>query len=439
MHCHLDCWSGVSGDMLLGAIVDAGVDLEDLARPLRTLDVRGWRLEKTRKRDPRVGGTKVDVVVSPAEPQPERHLAGVLAIIDRAEGLPDLVRARAAEVFRVLAGAEGQVHGVAPGDVHFHEVGAVDSIVDVAGACLGLHLLGVESVSCGPLPLGSGTVRCAHGLLPVPAPATALLLRGLPVVPGEGDHPTGELVTPTGAALVRVLSERFGAPPPMRLLRVACGLGQRDRGRIPNALRLLLGTPEGGPAQEVDVLAATIDDMDSRLFGPLADRLLADGALEVTLGPVYAKKGRPAVQVTVLSPASREIRERIAARVFAETTSLGLRWHREHRATLERRFVTVQTSFGPIAVKQGLLAGEVLTSQPEFDSCLAAADAHGAPVRKVVEAALLALRPSAETPASGPVADPPTEAMAPGPAEPPAPRDPPTDDPPPGGGQLPLE
>ena len=245
----------------------------------------------------------------------------------------------------------------------------------------------MDSVSCAPLPLGSGTVVCEHGEVPVPAPATALLMRGLPTVPGEGDHPTGELVTPTGAALVRVLCTRFGTPPAMALQRVAYGLGTRDRGRIPNALRLLLGRTTGAEDQAVDVLSTTIDDLDSRLFGPLSDRLFGDGALDVTLDPVYGKKGRPTVEVTVISPPDRETRRRLADRLFSETTTLGVRWHREQRITLHRRFSTVQTPFGPITVKEGLMDGRAITRQPEFDSCLAAADAHGVAVRVVMDAA----------------------------------------------------
>lgn len=387
MHVHFDCFSGVSGDMLLGALVDAGLAIEDLERPLQTLGVKGWRLRKGKKRDPRIGGTKVDVVVSPRAEQPHRHLPDILQILDSAHAVPEVVRARAAEVFEVLADAEAEVHGTSRDHVHFHEVGAVDAIVDVLGTVLGLHLLGVETLSCGPLPLGSGTVVCEHGEVPVPAPATALLMRGLPTVPGEGEHPTGELVTPTGAALVRVLCDRFGTPPGMQLERVAYGLGTRDRGRIPNALRLLIGHITGAEDQAVDVLSTTIDDLDSRLYGPLSDRLFADGALDVTLDPVYGKKGRPAVEVTVLGPPERAVRRRLAERLFRETTTLGVRWRTERRITLERRFSTVETEFGPITVKEGLLDGDPVTQQPEFDSCLAAADAHDVAVRVVMEAA----------------------------------------------------
>jgi uncharacterized protein (DUF111 family) len=229
-------------------------------------------------------------------------------------------------------------------------------------------------------------VKCAHGTIPVPVPATLELLRGLPTVPAEGVHPTGELVTPTGAALVRVLCDRFGPPPPMKLDRVAHGLGTRERKDVPNVLRIFFGTVVDAEAQAVDVLTATIDDMDSRLFGPLAERLLADGALDVTLRPVYGKKGRPAIEVIVLSLPDRAARELLQVRMFRETTTLGLRWRREHRTTLERRFREVETEFGVITVKEGFLDGETNTAQPEFDSVVAAADVHDVPVRRVLDA-----------------------------------------------------
>ena len=387
MHAHLDCFSGLSGDMFLGSLVDAGLELGALEAPLRSMGVDGWKLEKRDVADPRVGGSKVDVVLSEGHDSAHRHLSDIVAIIDRASELPDGVRGRAKKVFEVLAEAEAKVHGTTVEAVHFHEVGAVDAIVDVTGTVLGLELLGIRSLSCAPIPLGSGMARCAHGLIPVPVPATVELLRGLPTVPASGSHPTGELVTPTGAALVRVLCDRFGPPPPMNLDRVAYGLGSRDRGDMPNALRVFLGQLVNAEAQAVDVLTATIDDMDARLFGPLADRLMADGALDVTLRPVYGKKGRPAVEVIALSPPEREARERLQARMFRETTTLGLRWRREHRATLERRFREVDTPFGPIVVKEGYLDGETNTVQPEFDSVVAAAEAHDVPVRRVLAAA----------------------------------------------------
>lgn len=386
MHAHLDCFSGLSGDMFLGALVDAGADLDALRDSLSGLGVPGWTLRQTDRTDPRLGGTKVDVVLGPGHDEVHRHLSDILAILEAATGLSPRVVERASAVFSVLAEAEAKVHGSTVEAVHFHEVGAVDAIVDVVGTLVCLELLGITTVSCAAIPLGTGTAQCAHGRIPVPVPATLELLRGLPTIPAEGVHPTGELVTPTGAALVRVICDNFGAPPPMKLDRVAHGLGSRERADMPNVLRIFFGTLVDTEAQAVDVLTVTIDDMDSRLFGPLAERLLADGALDVTLRPVYGKKGRPAVEVIVLSLPDRAARERLQVRIFRETTTLGLRWRREHRTTLERRFREVATPFGSVTVKEGFLDGETNTAQPEFDSVVAAATAHDVPVRRVLEA-----------------------------------------------------
>jgi len=400
MHAHLDCYSGLSGDMFLGALVDAGADFELLKRRLAGLGVDGWTLRQTDRTDPRVGGTKVDVVLSEGHDDVHRHLGDILAILRSSTGISDEVLERAGEVFTVLAEAEAKVHGTTIEEVHFHEVGAVDAIVDVVGTLVGLELLGITSISCAPIPLGSGTAQCAHGRIPVPVPATMELVCGLPTVPAEGTHPTGELVTPTGAALVRVLCDSFGPPPPMKLDRVAHGLGTRERADMPNALRVFLGSQVDAESQAVDVLTVTIDDMDSRLFGPLAERLLEDGALDVTLRPVYGKKGRPAVEVIVLSLPERAARERLQVRIFRETTTLGLRWRREHRATLERRFREVETAFGSVTLKEGFLDGETNTAQPEFDSVVAVADAAKVPVRRVLDAVQVVL--ASEGPKTGP-------------------------------------
>lgn len=386
-HVHIDPFSGVSGDMLLGAVVDAGVDVAALASGLAGLDVDGWELVLRDRRDPRVGGSKVDVVVA-AGPKPHRHLADLVAIVTGG-GLPDRVRDRALAAFRRLAEAEAHVHGTTVEHVHFHEVGAVDAIVDVVGVLLGFELLGATSVSCGPVPLGSGFVRCDHGLIPVPVPATVKLLEGVPTVGAAGPAPTGELVTPTGATLLRTLADDFGPPPPLRLDRVAYGLGTRDRGDIPNAVRLLLGERRDAlpEAPMVEVLTTTVDDLDARLFGPLVERLLADGALDVVGRSVFGKKGRPALEIVALVPPDPATVAAVERRLFDETTTLGIRRRRERRTVLARRFRTVDTAFGPIRVKEGLRGDEVLTSQPEFDDCRAAAEAHDVPVRAVLEAA----------------------------------------------------
>jgi pyridinium-3,5-bisthiocarboxylic acid mononucleotide nickel chelatase len=386
MHVHIDPFSGVSGDMLLGALVDAGVSLEGLRGPLATL-VDGVELVRRDRRDPRIGGTKVDVVVE-AGPKPHRHLSDIAKLIDAA-ALPEPVRSSAHAAFRRLAEAEAKVHGTTPEAVHFHEVGAVDAIVDVVGVLLGFHLLGATSISCGPVPLGSGFVRCDHGLIPVPVPATVELLAGVSTFGAAGPAPTGELVTPTGATLLRTLTTHFGPAPPMRLDRVAYGLGTRDRGDIPNAVRLILGersdaVPE---ATTIEVLTTTVDDLDARLFGPLTERLLADGALDVVGRSVHGKKGRPALEIVVLVPPDPATVAAVERRLFDETTTLGIRRRRERRTVLARRFRTVRTPYGPIRIKEGLRGDHVVTAQPEFEDCRAAATEHDVPVRTVLEAA----------------------------------------------------
>ncbi len=372
--------------MFLGALVDAGVELAALEEGLAVLNLSGFRLEVDAGSDPRVHGTRVRVHCDEG-PHPHRGLSDILDLLKGATALSDSVRDRASNVFERLASAEAEVHGCTVDAVHFHEVGALDAIVDVVGSVLGLQLLGISSLSCSPLPVGTGTVRCAHGELPVPVPATALLLRGRPTVPAAGPQPTGELVTPTGAALVTTLCDRFGPPPPLLLERVAYGLGTRDRGDFPNALRLWLGTKTEAEAQLVRVVQTTVDDLDPRVFGPLVGQLLGDGALDVTLAPVHGKKGRPALLVTVLCPPDCSVQDRIEQRLFRETTTLGIRWHDERRRTLPRRLRKVETAYGFIAVKEALLDGAVVTAQPEFEECLAAAEAAGVSVRFVLDAA----------------------------------------------------
>ena len=387
-HIHIDPYSGLSGDMFLGALVDSGLELAALQGPLASLGLPHWHLAQREQRDHRVGGTKVDVVLEEGHDRHHRHLGEITDLIMQSSQLPEPVRSRSCQVFRTLAEAEAEVHGTTVDEVHFHEVGATDAIVDIVGTVLGFHLLEAGSVSCGALPMGSGFVECEHGTIPVPVPATALLLRGLPTLPARGAHPTGELVTPTGAALVRCLTDEFGPPPPMVLERVSYGLGGRDRGLIPNALRLLIGQRDEASGDLVEVITTTIDDLDPRLFGPLVDDLFAAGALDATLRPVFAKKGRPATEVLVLAPPDASVIRLLSDLLFRETTTFGLRLRRERRVVLERRFRTVHCEFGAVVIKDGLLAGEVVTSQPEFESCAVLARELDVPVRQVLDAAV---------------------------------------------------
>lgn len=396
-HVHIDPVSGVAGDMMLGAVLDAGVPLVELLGPLATLGLSNWSIEAVKDRRLGLGGTRAQVLVHGEDAGAAWHssdhgharVGDLVATVRGADGLPAEVRERAERAFVLLGEAEGAAHGRSPENTHLHEVGSIDAVVDLCGGLLGLHLLGASSISCGPVPLGSGTVRCAHGVMPVPVPAVASLLAGVPSVPGAGAHPTGELSTPTGVALLRACVDDFGAPPPMTLRVVGVGLGARERVDVPNILRLFVGecargrTPE---AQSVQVLSTTLDDLDGRIVPDVIARLMGAGALDVLVVPAHGKKGRPALLFEVIAP-DDTTREHLAKLLFRETPTLGVRWRLEQRATLARRHRSVQTPFGAVRIKEGSLDGEVLTRQPELDDCIKLARRAEVPLRAVLAAA----------------------------------------------------
>jgi uncharacterized protein (TIGR00299 family) protein len=377
---YFDCYSGISGDMALGALVDAGLDAEELRRALAALPFEGYRLEVAPLVGRGISGTRLTVTLEEGT-RPHRHLADVEALIAGA-GLPAEVRARARAVFRRLAEAEARVHGEPVEQVHFHEVGAVDAIVDVVGTVWGLDRLGVETLYVSPLPTGSGKVRAAHGLIPVPAPATLELARraGAPLVPSTAET---ELTTPTGAALATTLGTF--RQPPMVVERVGYGFGRKE---LPwaNALRLWIGQPVGSTARqdEVSLLEANLDDTTPELLGAAMERLFAAGALDVYFTPIQMKKNRPATTLAVLCPV--ELEPSLAALVLAETSSLGVRVQRMRRYKAERWSSTVETPWGRVRVKVKSLDGR-LSAAPEYDDCLRLAREQGVPLPEVYAAA----------------------------------------------------
>ncbi|MGC8838089.1 MAG: nickel pincer cofactor biosynthesis protein LarC [Anaerolineae bacterium] len=378
---YLDCYSGISGDMFLGALVDAGLTPEALEAGLRTLPLHGYTLRCERQVRGGVSGTRVHVTVEEAE-QPHRHLADIEAIVD-GSGLPEPVRERARAVFRRLARAEARVHNVPVEEVHFHEVGAVDAIVDVVGTVLGLHLLGVAEVYSSPLPLGSGFVRTAHGELPIPAPATLALLAeaGAPTTPIPPAQ--AELVTPTGAALAVELA-RFGRPA-MHLEALGYGFGQRDL-PWPNALRLWLGRAMAEETWALDadmaiLLECNLDDLPGQNVAFAMEEALREGALDAWLTPIQMKKGRPGVLISVL--ARPEDAPRLARRLLEETSTLGLREAWVHRWKAGREQITVDTPWGPVRVKCKRLGEQVWDVWPEYEDCAAVARAAGVPLARV--------------------------------------------------------
>jgi uncharacterized protein (TIGR00299 family) protein len=378
---YFDCPSGASGDMVLGALVDAGCPVGTLEAALARLGVEGWRLEARAVERGGLHGTQLQVRTDPA--RRFHSLGDMLRPIERST-LPDGVKARAAAMLERLAEAEARVHRVPVDAVHFHEVGDLDTLVDVVGAVAGLDALGVERVHVSPLPLGGGTVETAHGRLPVPAPATAELLRGFPVY---DNGVAAELVTPTGAAILTTLG-RPGRLPAMTLERIGWGAGTREL-PIPNLLRVMVGqaTPADAEPEEVETLVSietTIDDMSPQLYEPLVERLLLAGALDVYLTPVVMKRSRPGTVLTALAPP--ELADRLAELLFRETTTIGVRWSEVRRRRLPRELVRLPTTFGPVTFKISTLAGRVVTVTPEFEEVRRIADAQGRPVREVLEA-----------------------------------------------------
>jgi uncharacterized protein (TIGR00299 family) protein len=319
------------------------------------------------------------------EPHPHRHVASVERLIAQS-ALAPASRDRAIALFRRLAEVEADVHQMPLDQIHLHEVGALDSIIDVVAGVFALEWFQADRIVASPLNLGAGTVRCAHGVLPVPAPATARLVRGVPVYQGE---PAVELTTPTGALLVTGFADAFGPLPPMRIDRIGYGAGQRDFADRPNVLRLLVGeadAPAGSAGTErVTVLTFEIDDMNPQIYGVLLEALLAAGALDVYYTAVQMKKNRPGTLVTVVTPPA--LREALAAIVFRETTTLGLRYHDVARDVLAREIVTVETPWGAVPVKVARFGGAIVNAAPEFDACVALARAHGVAVKDVQAAA----------------------------------------------------
>jgi uncharacterized protein (TIGR00299 family) protein len=389
MLAYLDCFSGISGDMLLGALLHAGLGLEDLRAGLATLPLSGYTLEAERVTDHSLSGVRCVVRVEEPDPHGHRHLREIREIL-AAGRLPERAHERALAIFTRLAEAEGAIHGVSPEEVGFHEVGAVDSIVDIVGTALGFELLGIEEIYCSELPLTSGRVRSSHGPLPVPAPATLELLKDSGVVwktvPGEG-----ELVTPTGAAVSATLAQ-FGRPDRMTVQRIGHGFGQK---KLPwaNCLRLLLGERANvtdAERDEIVVLASNIDNMTGEALGWLMDRLLSAGALDVSYAPIQMKKNRPAAQLTVL--ASPDDAERLSSLILRESATLGVRMSRMERRKAGRREEIIETPLGEVRVKLKLLGGRVVAATPEYEDCRALAERHGLPLEAVVERVTSAAR-----------------------------------------------
>jgi hypothetical protein len=410
---YLECFSGISGDMLLGALVDAGLPFACLEETTAALNV-GARLEARKVSRGGLAATKIDVLTDegtgsreqgtenehshehghghhdqahhehhPHAHAPHRSLSAILAII-RAAPLSESVKERSIRAFQLLGEAEAAIHSVPIEEVHFHEVGAVDTIVDIVCAAVGAEALGVGQWLASPLNVGSGTVRCQHGTLPVPAPATLALLADAPVYAAG---PPMERVTPTGAVLLRMLDVRYEKLPAMRILKSGYGAGGRETKGEPNLLRLLVGEQSGQATEDsIAVIETVIDDSNPQLLAYVSEKLLASGAWDVYRTSIQMKKGRTGVQMTVLChpdlvPALQEI-------IFRETTTIGLRWRLEKKVALAREFAEVETQWGKVKIKIARLPnGTIANAAPEFEECRSLAEQHSVPLKRVMEAA----------------------------------------------------
>ena len=382
---YLDCAAGISGDMLLGALLDVGWPEQSLRELISKLKLGEIQLKVDRVSKRGISATQVNILSSPH--QPHRGLHDLSAIVMQAE-LPNAIQEKAISALRLLAEAESRVHGVPVDRIHFHEVGAVDTIVDIVGALVGFTELNISEVHCSALPWSRGTVKTEHGILPVPPPAVALLLRDVPVV---GADIEGETVTPTGATLARTLAKQFGTMPPMRVERVGYGAGQRDWPDRPNVLRLTIGESAdettGLHVEQLAVLSCNIDDMNPQWYEPLMKYLNDAGALDVWLTPVQMKKNRPGTLVEVLCAA--ETAASLRDVLLVQTTTLGVRETPVTRYSLPREMQTVETRYGEIRVKVARLPNGSLKASPEHDDCVARAEEHGVSIREVWLEALL--------------------------------------------------
>jgi pyridinium-3,5-bisthiocarboxylic acid mononucleotide nickel chelatase len=372
----LDAFSGISGDMTVGALVDAGAPASAVIEALESLST-GAKFEVAKTTRSGLAASKFKVHLSP-EPQKHRHLSHILAMIDRSS-ITARSKQNATAVFQRLAEAESSVHGVSIEKVHFHEVGAADSIADIVGTCVALDLLNIDDVCSSAINVGSGTVMTEHGVLPIPAPATANLLAGKPIY---ARGPALELTTPTGAAIAATLSSAFGAMPPMRISSIGHGAGDRDFKESPNVLRVLIGERTGAPESTVvSVIEANIDDSSPQVLGYALERLMEAGALDASLSPLQMKKNRPGSLLRVI--AHPHDQEMLAQLIFAETSTLGLRIYSAERRIETRRIVEVETQFGKIRIK---VSGHGHFA-PEYEDCRAIAASTGTPLPEILAAA----------------------------------------------------
>jgi uncharacterized protein (TIGR00299 family) protein len=382
---YFDCFAGAAGDMIVAAMLDAGLDVEFLKAQLATLGLQNLDISLTETR--RCGLRALSFVPSVPKQHQHRNLQQITEIITQSK-ISEQAKKTAVNIFERIAHAEAAVHGKDPNDIYFHELGALDSIVDIVSASVGLESLSVEKVYCSALSLGGGTVKCAHSQMPVPAPATAELLKGVPIIGGPTQV---ELLTPTAAAILTTVVDQFCPLPAMKIETIGYGAGSLESEEFPNVLRLILGQTVAVGLENADsvcLLETNIDDISSELVGSVADKLFNQGALDVFTTPIYMKQNRPAVQITVIC--RLEDAQQLEQTLFEQGLTFGVRKQILQRSKLAREFITVQTKFGEIRIKTGKLDGRIVNAKPEFSDCRLAAEKHNVSVKTVLDAAIAA-------------------------------------------------
>ncbi|HZX36096.1 MAG TPA: nickel pincer cofactor biosynthesis protein LarC [Thermodesulfobacteriota bacterium] len=374
---YFDCPTGISGDMCLASLIDLGVSVEKLKKELKKLNLSGYEIKVTRENRGAVNGVRFKVRSS--ETHPHRTFKDIKNLIERS-GLKKDVKELSVRIFTNLAKAEGKIHGISPLKVMFHEVGAIDSIVDIVGASIALNELDIDEVRASAIPTGSGFVDTMHGRLPVPAPATIEVLKGVPIVPSLIEM---ELTTPTGAVILKTVSKGFGKMPAMTVKNIGYGLGGKDFRETPNALRAVIGEADASKESSVIVIETNIDDMTPQTIGYLLERLIKQGALDAFITPVQMKKGRPGFLLTVL--AGEKEKDKLTEIIFRESTAIGVRHYRAARTCLERKIARVKTPLGLVRVKVSTLGDEIINIQPEYEDCKKIAEKKKLPLREVMD------------------------------------------------------
>ncbi len=380
---YYDCFAGISGDMNLGALIDLGVDASYLTSELEKLNIEGFHLEIKKDQRRGISGTKADVIIENQENEKHRHLRHVEEIVN-GSSLSDRVKINALKIFDLIAVAEAKIHNISKEKVHFHEVGALDSIADIVGAAICLDYLKVDKVMSSSIQLGGGMVKCAHGIMPVPAPATAEIVMNVPVKTGLVNH---EATTPTGAAILVATVDEFTDKINFQITKTGYGIGNRDS-EVPNVLRVYLCEDSDSfqdvNTEEAIVLESNIDDMNPEHYDFLLEKLFAEGASDAWLSPVIMKKSRPAVTLSVLC--KEVLSDKMKAIIFSNSTSIGMREYRVRKNMLRREESTVETAFGTVRIKQSFFNGKIVRSKPEFEDCKKLAEKHQTTISEIEKA-----------------------------------------------------